>query len=55
MGVLKKQEEWDKKRWSDDSDWEWSDYEHKYMWIGQKPESESPYEARSPTLLGFGD
>ena len=53
--MLKKKEAWDRQRWNDDSRWEWSDYGHKYMWIGQKPERESPYEACSATLLGFGD
>ena len=55
-GVLKQKEEWDRQRRNDDSNWEWSDYEHKYMWIGHEPEREreSPYEECSATLLGFG-
>ena len=54
LGQLKKQEAWEKQRWNDAINWEWIDYEHKYIWIALKKESrESPYEACSETLVGF--
>ena len=59
-GVLKIKESWERERWGDNGNWEWCDYERKYLRISDRPEG-SPrgdvwrlLERGASALLGFG-